>query len=102
MTQDRDEHGVAIEPDNRLCPHGNAFADCPDMLCAAEHAALPTRPLLAMTGEDGNAVAILARAKRAAFKAGWGIDQITAMVDEATSGDYDHLLATMIRRFETC
>ena len=58
------------------------------------------RPRLQMVGRDGNAFAILGRAKEAARRAGWGPDQVAAMVEEATSGDYDHLLGVMMRRFD--
>ena len=40
-----------------------------------------------LTGEDGNAFSIIAAVSRAA----------TEFWDEATSGDYDHLLATAMR-----
>jgi hypothetical protein len=46
-----------------------------------------------LVGEDGNAFAILGRFQRAARKAGWTRSQISAVVDEATSADYEHLLA---------
>jgi hypothetical protein len=47
-----------------------------------------------MTGEDGNAFAILARV-RAAMKAAWLPDDLWSdFYFEATHGDYDHLLQT--------
>jgi hypothetical protein len=58
-----------------------------------------TRPVLKMVGEDGNAFAILGRAHRAARKAGMPDDQWKAIHAEATSGDYDNLLATMMKHF---
>lgn len=46
-----------------------------------------------LTGEDGNAFAVLGRVARAMRRAGHG-DAVEAFMAEATSGDYDHLLAT--------
>jgi len=47
-----------------------------------------------LTGEDGNAFAILGRTTAALRRAGVPPDEIDAYLAEATSGDYDHLLAT--------
>ena len=58
------------------------------------------RPELVMVGEDGNAFAILGRARRAAREAGWSNEEWEAVMTEATSGDYGHLLATMEKHFE--
>ena len=58
-----------------------------------------TKPRLKLVGEDGNAFAILARAKRALRGAGRE-DEIQDFVHEATSGDYDHLLRVVMQWFE--
>ena len=58
-----------------------------------------TRPKLRLVGEDGNAFAILARAKRALREAGRE-DEIQVFVQEATSGDYRHLLSVVVEWFE--
>jgi hypothetical protein len=50
-----------------------------------------------LTGEDGNAFAILCRVTRALRRAGVSQEEQDA---EATSGNYDHLLATCIRWVE--
>ena len=47
-----------------------------------------------LSGEDGNAVAILGRTTRALRSAGLAQDEIDQYYAEATSGDYDHLLQT--------
>jgi hypothetical protein len=47
-----------------------------------------------LVGTDGNAFAILAAVSRAMRRAGIEKTQINEFVDEATSGDYDHLLQT--------
>ena len=58
-----------------------------------------TKPKLRLVGEDGNAFAILARAKKALRGAGRE-DEIQDFVHEATSGGYDHLLRVVMQWFE--
>jgi len=58
-----------------------------------------TKPKLKLVGEDGNAFAILARAKKALRGAGRE-DEIQDFVHEATSGDYRHLLSVVMEWFE--
>lgn len=48
-----------------------------------------------LVGEDGNAFSILGRVARALRRAGHG-DVVEEFHAEATSGDYDHLLATTL------
>jgi hypothetical protein len=50
-----------------------------------------------LTGEDGNAFAILGRTAAALRRAGVPQEQIDDYFAEATSGDYDHLLQTTMR-----
>jgi hypothetical protein len=45
-----------------------------------------------LTGEDGNAFAILGKCKLAAKKAKIPPEQISFFLKEARSGDYNHLL----------
>jgi Domain of unknown function (DUF4314) len=47
-----------------------------------------------LSGQDGNAFAILGRTAAALRAAGVPQDEIDAFFAEATSGDYDHLLQT--------
>jgi hypothetical protein len=59
----------------------------------------PTQPRypdihVQLTGEDGNAFAILGRTAAALHAAGVPQEEIDAYFAEATSGDYDHLLHT--------
>jgi hypothetical protein len=49
-----------------------------------------------LTGNDGNAYAILAAVRTALRTAGHN-DEVAAFLAEATSGNYDHLLATCMR-----
>jgi len=55
------------------------------------------KPILKLLGQDGNAFAILGMARRVALKNGldWN-----AIKTEAKSGDYNHLLQTMMKHFE--
>jgi Domain of unknown function (DUF4314) len=50
-----------------------------------------------LSGEDGNAFAILGRTAAALRQAGVPQEEIEAFFAEATSGDYDHLLQTTMR-----
>jgi hypothetical protein len=54
----------------------------------------------AVTLSDGNAYAILAACDSAAREAGWSAEERDAFRAEATSGDYDHLLRTVLDRFD--
>jgi hypothetical protein len=47
-----------------------------------------------LSGEDGNAFAILGRTASALRRAGVPKEEIDEYLAEATSGDYDHLLQT--------
>lgn len=55
------------------------------------------KPTLSIIGGDGNAFAILGKAQRVARKAGMDWEAISK---EAMSGNYDHLLATMMKYFD--
>ena len=55
------------------------------------------KPKLKLTGEDGNAFFILGKARRVALKNGLDWEAIKT---QATSGDYHHLLATMMEYFD--
>lgn len=50
--------------------------------------------------QDGNAFAILGRVTRAMKKAGVPEAEVQAFVKEATAGDYDNLLFTVMRTVE--
>lgn len=47
-----------------------------------------------LSGEDGNAFAILARMRQSMRLHGIEANRISAFITEATQGDYDHLLRT--------
>lgn len=50
-----------------------------------------------LTGEDGNAFAILGRVQRALRQAGVPESEIDDFREEATSGDYENLLHVTMR-----
>ena len=60
------------------------------------------KPELKLVGEDGNAFAILARAKSVAQDSGWSEETIKIFLDKATSGDYNKLLTTCGDYFSVC
>lgn len=53
-----------------------------------------------LVGSDGNAFAVLGTVTRAMRRAGVPKDERDAFVSEATAGDYDHLLQTVLRYVE--
>ena len=50
---------------------------------------------LNLVGVNGNAFMIMGVFKRQAKKEGWTSEEIKQVIDEAKSGDYVHLLATI-------
>ena len=58
------------------------------------------KPFLQLTEMDGNAFSILGRAQKAARKEGWSKEQIDSFMEDATSGDYDNLIQTVMTHFE--
>lgn len=50
------------------------------------------KPKARISGEDGNAFAVMGRAKKALKEAGYSKEYIDQYINEATKGDYDHLL----------
>lgn len=46
-----------------------------------------------LTGGDGNAMVVIGKVATAMRRAGHGAE-VAAFMDEATSGDYDHVLQT--------
>ena len=54
-----------------------------------------------LVGEDGKAFAIVDRVQRALREAGVPVAEVKAFTVEACSGDYYHLLETVVRTVET-
>ena len=54
-----------------------------------------------LVGLDGNAFALMGAFGAAARRQGWTSEEINAVITECTSGDYDHLLATLMDNTES-
>ena len=52
-----------------------------------------------LTGNDGNAFAVLGACSKAARKAGVSSAEVSAFMNEATADDYNHLLCTCMKWF---
>ena len=55
------------------------------------------RPCVRLIGTDGNAFAVLGRVFHSLPEAGWSQHEIDSFKAEATAGDYDHLLRTVMK-----
>jgi hypothetical protein len=64
------------------------------------HGGSNPRPPVQIAGHDGNAYAIIGRCKMAARKAGWSEEQISSLLIDMFSGNYDHLLQVALHNFE--
>jgi len=53
-----------------------------------------------LVGDDGNAFFILGKVKAAMKKGGCSLEQINEYFEEATSGDYNHLLQVTMKYVE--
>jgi len=60
----------------------------------------PKKVQLSLVGLDGNAFNLLGMFQRQARKEGWLQAEINDILEEASSGDYDHLLQTLIDHCE--
>jgi len=58
------------------------------------------RVTLDLVGLDGNAFVLLGTFSRQARREGWSPEEIAEVRSEATSGDYDHLLQTLVTHCE--
>lgn len=54
--------------------------------------------IMAVVLSDGNALAIIGAGRRELERTG-RYDEVTAFTEEMTSGDYDHLLQTILKWF---
>ncbi len=55
------------------------------------------KPTVKLVGEDSNAFSILGKVSKALKNAGADREHIDAYMDEATSGDYNNLLAITMK-----
>lgn len=53
-----------------------------------------------LVGINGNAFSVMAVWSRAARQQGWTKEEIDTVIGEATNGDYNHLLATIMAHSE--
>jgi len=62
---------------------------------------MPTenRPTVKLVGCDGNALSMLGRCHKV-IKRDWPQERWKAFCAEATNGDYDHVLQTIMEHFE--
>lgn len=51
---------------------------------------------LDLADSDGNAFVVMANFQRAAKREGWKSEEIDKVLTEAKSGDYNHLLGTIL------
>ena len=57
--------------------------------------------IVQLSGEDGNSMFIIGRARRTARRAGVSSDELDKFSEEAMSGDYDNVLQTVMKWFDT-
>ncbi len=58
------------------------------------------RVKLDLVGMDGNAFNLLGQFKKQARREGWSEEEVKKVMDEATSGDYNHLLVTLMNHIK--
>jgi len=51
---------------------------------------------MTLVGLDGNAFSLMATFRKNALKQGWSEEEVNTVLNECMSGDYDHLLQTLI------
>ena len=61
---------------------------------------MPDEIEVRLLGGEGNAFAILGKVQEALRRGGVPADEVKAFMEEATSGDYHHLLATVMDTVE--
>lgn len=69
---------------------------------SAEEVTWPKYPdvVVTLTGENGNALVLIGKVRRALRRAGVAGPELEAFFEEATSGDYDNVIATCMRWVE--
>jgi hypothetical protein len=60
----------------------------------------PLKPYVRLSGENGNAYAVIGACRLAARQAGWSPELIKQIEDEMMSGSYDHLLQVVMYYFD--
>jgi hypothetical protein len=67
------------------------------MIAPSEPSPDRPRPRVRLVGTDGNAFAVLGAVMRVLTAAGWTKAERDAFLAEASSGDYTHLLGTVMK-----
>ena len=62
---------------------------------------MPNKVKLTLVGLDGNAFSLMGAFQQAARKQGWSKAEIDAVIEKCISGDYDHLLGTLMDNTES-
>ena len=80
----------------------DGFLESTDGFLDSTRANAPKYPEISvkLIGENGNAFAILGRVRAALRSGGVAAPEVTAFLSEATSGDYNHLLQTVVKWLE--
>lgn len=55
-----------------------------------------------LVGQDGNAFALMGYTKKAMRETGFSEEEITAVLNEAKTSDYNHLLLTLDAAIQKC
>ena len=55
-----------------------------------------------LSGEDGNAFAVLGKVRRALRKGGVSVEEVDEFLKEATSGDYGNLFRVCMEWVDVC
>jgi hypothetical protein len=102
---------TAADADTQASPTGDAVADEPAQVDADKQAIEldpaftpdgPARKItLRLVGLDGNAFSLMGAFSAQAKKEGWAKADIDAVMNDAMSGDYDHLLRVLSSRCES-
>jgi hypothetical protein len=58
---------------------------------------IPKKVSMELVGLDGNAFALLGAFRRQAKRERWSPEEIDSVTQEAKSGDYNHLLSTLLK-----
>ena len=53
-----------------------------------------------LIGMDGNAFSVMGNFSKNAKRQGWTQEEVDSVLNEAMSGDYNHLLATIVQHVE--
>ena len=97
-------HAIAITAPERetlyVDPSGSDYGRYVGRQVADPHAVKFPAVRVKLVGKDGNAFNILGLCKRAAYRAGVSDLEIMDFLDEATNGDYNHLLTTCQKWFD--